>query len=246
MTLMLASVTGAEEADIAVRHGADIVDVKDVHAGFGPVDAALVRATAEAVGRRLRDWIEALAGCSGRAIIVPGGGPFADAVRSAQLQIGFDDRTAHHMALLAMVQYGRALAGTNGALLPADTVEAIHNTLSTGRIPVWMPARMVLDTADIAASWDVTSDSLAAWLGARIGGERLFLVKHADSLSRPASVENLAARGILDRAFPRHLRKSLLRAFILGPPTMPWRAPPSRPARRPVSPLSSVGAAAMR
>jgi dihydroneopterin aldolase len=52
MTLMLASVTGAEEADIAVRHGADIVDVKEVHAGFGPVDAALVRATAEAVGRR--------------------------------------------------------------------------------------------------------------------------------------------------------------------------------------------------
>jgi dihydroneopterin aldolase len=165
----------------------------------------------------LRDWIEALAGCSGRAIIVPGGGPFADAVRSAQLQIGFDDRAAHHMALLAMEQYGRALAGTNGALSPADSVEAIHNTLSTGRIPVWMPVRMALDAADIAVSWDVTSDSLAAWLGARIGGERLFLVKHADSLSQPASVEDLAACGILDGAFPGYLRKSSLRAFILGP-----------------------------
>ena len=53
MTLMLASVTGPQEADIAVDHGADIVDVKDVGAGFGRVDAALVRATAEAVtGRR--------------------------------------------------------------------------------------------------------------------------------------------------------------------------------------------------
>jgi len=52
MTLMLASVTGPQEAEIAVDHGADIIDVKDVGAGFGRVDAALVRATAEAVARR--------------------------------------------------------------------------------------------------------------------------------------------------------------------------------------------------
>jgi (5-formylfuran-3-yl)methyl phosphate synthase len=52
MTFMLASVTGAAEAEIAIRHGADIIDVKDVHTGFGAVDAALVRATAEAVARR--------------------------------------------------------------------------------------------------------------------------------------------------------------------------------------------------
>jgi 5-(aminomethyl)-3-furanmethanol phosphate kinase len=170
-----------------------------------------------AFSAHLRGWIEALADCSGRAIVVPGGGPFADAVRSAQLRIGFDDGIAHHMALLAMEQYGRALAGCNGALSPADSVEAIRDNLNAGRIPVWMPVRMVLDAVDIAASWDVTSDSLAAWLGARIGGERLFLVKHADSLSQPARVEDLAARGILDKAFPGHLRKSSLRAFILGP-----------------------------
>jgi FolB domain-containing protein len=52
MTLMLASVTGAEEAEIAVRHGADIIDVKDVGRASGSVAPALVRATADAVGRR--------------------------------------------------------------------------------------------------------------------------------------------------------------------------------------------------
>ena len=52
MTLMLASVTGPQEAEIAVDHGADIVDVKDVGADFGRVDAALVRATAQAVAAR--------------------------------------------------------------------------------------------------------------------------------------------------------------------------------------------------
>jgi (5-formylfuran-3-yl)methyl phosphate synthase len=52
MTLMLASVTGADEAEIAVRQGADIVDLKDVGAGFGTVTPEVVRATVAAVARR--------------------------------------------------------------------------------------------------------------------------------------------------------------------------------------------------
>jgi (5-formylfuran-3-yl)methyl phosphate synthase len=52
MSLMLASVTGPEEAEIAVRHGADIIDLKDAGAGFGAVAPAAVRATVAAVARR--------------------------------------------------------------------------------------------------------------------------------------------------------------------------------------------------
>jgi (5-formylfuran-3-yl)methyl phosphate synthase len=52
MTFMLASVTGAEEAEIAIRHGADIVDLKDVKTAFGAVTPALVRTTVDAVADR--------------------------------------------------------------------------------------------------------------------------------------------------------------------------------------------------
>ncbi len=52
MSLMLASVTGPEEAEIAVRQGADIVDLKDVAAGFGTVTPEVVRGTVAAVGQR--------------------------------------------------------------------------------------------------------------------------------------------------------------------------------------------------
>src|SRR5262245_10181190 len=52
MSLMLASVTGPEEAEIAVRQGADIVDLKDVAAGFGTVTPEVVRATVAAIARR--------------------------------------------------------------------------------------------------------------------------------------------------------------------------------------------------
>ena len=49
MTFMLASVADAQEAEIAVRHGADIVDAKDVRTAFGSVGPALVHKIAEAV-----------------------------------------------------------------------------------------------------------------------------------------------------------------------------------------------------
>lgn len=54
MTLLLASVTGPDEAEIAVRHGADIVDLKDSRSGaFGAVTPDTVAATLAAIdGRR--------------------------------------------------------------------------------------------------------------------------------------------------------------------------------------------------
>jgi aspartokinase-like uncharacterized kinase len=170
-----------------------------------------------AFSTHLRNWIEALAACAGRAVIVPGGGPFADAVRSAQTRMGFDDRAAHHMALLAMEQYGRALVSLNEALSPAESADTIHCGLAAGRVPVWMPTRMVLGATDIAQSWDATSDSLAAWLVGRIGAGRLFLIKHAELRSDRVRFEDLTAAGIVDEAFARHLRMSAVPAFVLGP-----------------------------
>lgn len=167
--------------------------------------------------KHLGDWIEALAACAGRVVVVPGGGPFADAVRSAQSRMGFDDKAAHHMAVLAMEQYGRALVSLNSLLSTADSVDAIRRDLANGRVPVWMPARMVLGATDIAQSWDATSDSLAAWLVGRIGADRLFLIKHVEFRSGPARCEDLAAMGIIDKGFARYLRASAAAASILGP-----------------------------
>ena len=54
MTLLLASVTGVDEAETAVEHGADIIDLKDPSKGaLGALPADVVRASVQAVaGRR--------------------------------------------------------------------------------------------------------------------------------------------------------------------------------------------------
>lgn len=170
-----------------------------------------------AFSQNLQQWVAACGACAGSVIIVPGGGPFADAVRAAQSRMAFDDRAAHEMAVLAMEQYGRALASGNPLLSLADTPDAIRHCLATRRVPVWMPGRMVFDAPDIAPSWDITSDSLAAWLSDSIGAVRLILVKSVDLASRRETCESLAASGIVDKALARYLRASALRCSILGP-----------------------------
>src|SRR5262249_8865194 len=148
----------------------------------------------------LRRWAGAVAACGGRVVIVPGGGAFADAVRAAQPVMGFDDAAAHHMALLGMEQFGRALASFDARLSPVDSVAGLRRGLRDGNVPVWLPTRMTLAAADVPASWDVTSDSLAAWLAGRLGARRLVLMKQVD-VPRDFS-ENLATQGIVDPAFP--------------------------------------------
>jgi aspartokinase-like uncharacterized kinase len=162
-------------------------------------------------------WLDAIAGCAGRAVVVPGGGPFADAVRAAQPRMGFDDRAAHHMAVLAMEQFGCALESLHERFGRAQSIAAIRRTLSGRRVPVWSPTRMVLAAPEIPASWDVTSDSQAAWLAGKLGAERVLLVKAVQLPHQPVSLEDLVSRGVVDAAFPWFLRESGASAAILGP-----------------------------
>src|SRR2546423_12784218 len=96
----------------------------------------------------LNGWLDALAACAGHVVLVPGGGPFADTVRAAQRSMGFDDRAAHHMALIAMEQYGCALASLGRRLAHAASMAAIRRALGARKVPVWSPTRMALAAAD--------------------------------------------------------------------------------------------------
>src|SRR5215470_17208654 len=125
----------------------------------------------------LRRWTEAVAACGGRAVVVPGGGPFADAVREAQPKMGFDEAAAHHMAMLGMEQFGYALASFDGRLTVADSMAGLRRALADDKVAVWLPARMAMAAADIPASWQVTSDSLAVWLAGQLRAVRLLLLK---------------------------------------------------------------------
>ena len=166
--------------------------------------------------RYLAGWVVALENLGGRTVLVPGGGPFADAVRRAQPKLGFSDAVAHHLALLAMEQFGQALADLSSNFVIAYTAAAIRRALRAGDVPIWAPTRMVLRRPEIAPCWDVTSDSLAAWLAGHIGAEQIVLVKHGGPFEDSVRAVDLAQRGIVDRAFPRFLAASGAPASIVA------------------------------
>jgi 5-(aminomethyl)-3-furanmethanol phosphate kinase len=168
-----------------------------------------------AASPHLRERLAAIVRGAGGVVLVPGGGPFADAVRDAQPVMGFDDRAAHRMALLAMEQYGHALAALEPRLVPAATAAAIRRAVRGRRVPVWLPFRMSASAPDVAATWDVTSDSLAAWLACRLGARRLVLVKRI-GLNGVRRADELSASGVIDPALPGLLRAGGLEAVIVG------------------------------
>lgn len=154
----------------------------------------------------LARWLELFVKFSdGKVIIVPGGGLFADAVREAQSQSNAHDSVAHKLAVLAMDQFGLLLAGLNPGLATASSELEIAERTWQHRGIVWLPSKMVLADDTIPQNWQVTSDSLSAWLANKIGAEQLILVK---SRQLPAVIPNktmplqtLVKDGLIDSQF---------------------------------------------
>jgi aspartokinase-like uncharacterized kinase len=112
-----------------------------------------------------------------RVVVVPGGGPFADAVRDADGRLGLGDDAAHWMAVLGMDQYAHLLASRVGRAVVTSSREEIESALRQRQIPVLAPSRWLSSVDPLPHTWDVTSDSIAAWVAGELGAARLLLVK---------------------------------------------------------------------
>jgi len=104
-------------------------------------------------------------------LVVPGGGPFADAVRAVDAHVGLVDAVAHVLALRAMDQLGVLVR----ALLPA--AELVTGLVAPGALGVLLVAPAFEDRPEVPQSWAVTSDSLAVLAAAAIGAPEAVLLK---------------------------------------------------------------------
>jgi dihydroneopterin aldolase len=171
--------------------------------------------------RSLMTWLLALDRYPGPLVIVPGGGALAEAVRTMQEKMHFDDSVAHHLALVAMEQYGLALKALWPRLACVATQAAIAHALRTRQVACWAPTRMVL-ASSVAKSWDATSDTLAAWLAGELRAEKLLLIKSADiGVGHGAMVGDLVRAGTVDPLFPLYAAASNATIFIAGPASLP-------------------------
>ena len=112
-----------------------------------------------------------------RAVVVPGGGPFADVVRTVDERMGLGDDEAHWMAVLAMDQYAQLIASRLTGATCVVSIDEILAALNAGRVPVLAPYRWLRAVDPLVHSWEVTSDTIAAWVADALGARQLVLVK---------------------------------------------------------------------
>ncbi len=160
-------------------------------------------------------------------LVVPGGGPFADAVRAVDSRVGLADEVAHALALRAMDQLGTLLA----SLLPA--AEPLTRLVAPRSLGLVLAAQAFGDRPGVPASWDVTSDSLAVLAAGAIGAEEAILLKPvagvlatwpSDAAPLPrltagelAALQEAGGARAVDRYLPEAVRRTGVAAIVRAP-----------------------------
>jgi len=155
----------------------------------------------------LPHWLAMLAELgAGKLVIVPGGGAFADAGREAQAAWRLDDVAGHNIAVLGMCQYAFMLKGICPSLEVVTDSADVARVVRAGHSALWVPFELLRERPDDITSWDVSSDSLALWLAARLDAERAVLVKSC-AIPHATDWSELAALEVVDRRFPEAVRR---------------------------------------
>ncbi|MDO9540288.1 MAG: uridylate kinase [Methanocalculus sp.] len=102
-------------------------------------------------------------------LIVPGGGAGADAVRS----LDPDPDTAHWMAIAAMEHYGHHIASFG--------IPSVDRLIRVDQPSVLLPYCLLRNEDPLPHSWDITSDTIAAWVAWRLNLP-LIILKSVDGV----------------------------------------------------------------
>ena len=97
------------------------------------------------------------------ALILPGGGVFADAVRGTEIQ----GTPAHWMAIAGMEQYGWYLSSFG--------VEVTDVLSFSGYPQVFLPYQVLRHYDPLPHTWEITSDTISAWMAHHLSVDLLIL-----------------------------------------------------------------------
>ncbi len=145
-------------------------------------------------------------------LIVPGGSVFADTVR----KVNASDEAGHWMAILAMEQYGYYLADGSAAELVYDIC------IEDGGVYILLPYELLKKKDELPHTWDVTSDTIAAW-AAHMAGARFIKLTDVDGIFMDGELKKEVSAGELqgietcvDGELPRFLMKNKMNCEILN------------------------------
>lgn len=115
-------------------------------------------------------------------LIVPGGGPFADTIRQHDRQLKLSEETCHFMALSAMDEYAFLLRDFIPGSILRDLSDPQSHISRTAAPQILLCSRFLrqIPSDIIPRSWEVTSDSIAAYLAGQMNAAMLVMLKSTD------------------------------------------------------------------
>jgi hypothetical protein len=128
--------------------------------------------------------IPVLTGQDRPLLIIPGGGMFAREVRKC----GIVGDAAHWMAIAAMEQYGWYISA-----------HGINTTSELGEpddVKVFLPYAALRMHDPLPHRWEVTSDTIAAWVAHRLG-KQLILLKSVDGITSGGTLQALVTHPLI-------------------------------------------------
>jgi len=160
----------------------------------------------------VKDLIEYTNSTSETVIIVPGGSIFADTIRG----VNPGEESAHWMAVLAMEQYGYYLADGTGA----EFIDSLE--IPDKGTYILLPYKILKEKDELPHTWDVTSDTIAAWVALKLGA-RFIKVTDVDGIYLNGTLQKeLRAQEIIgketcvDAELPIFLRRHKINCEIIN------------------------------
>jgi 5-(aminomethyl)-3-furanmethanol phosphate kinase len=168
-----------------------------------------------------------------RIVVVPGGGKFADAVRELDSKYALPSSLSHKLAILAMEQYGVFLSHVfPDCCCCCDSLKAALKLAKEAKVPIFLPSKLLSQRDQFEPSWDVTSDSIAAYIAVKVNAAKAVFVtdvdgifmkdpkKHSDAkLLQNVSARELASRGertSVDKFLPNFLMENSLDCYVVN------------------------------
>lgn len=140
-------------------------------------------------------------------LIIPGGGPFTNLVRTLHAP----DNESHWMAVLGMEQYGWYIASFG--------ISTSSGLQVPGHPTVLLPYALMKKEDPLPHNWDITSDTIAAWVAYRLGLD-LVVLKSVDGIMKGGEhmeqVTMPMTSGELDPGFIRFVLDHGVRTLIIN------------------------------
>jgi len=122
-------------------------------------------------------------------LLVIGGGDFANLIRKYDMEIGFSNDVTHETAINSMDILAKLLNDKFNFTKLAKTINQAVKISNDGQIPILLCSELLLIEDPFEHTWDVTSDSIAAYISHLINAKLLIATNVNGIYTRQPTLE---------------------------------------------------------